>query len=75
MSAVIRNQQMRAAAFAYDNASPPEPEGMDMQELYERLCEGDPLWLADAVCEAVCNNDLAFLIKQVERHVPGWVRP
>jgi hypothetical protein len=50
-------------------------EPMDAQELYERLCEGDPIWLADAVQHAVCNNDLAYLIRQVEKHVPGWVKP
>lgn len=70
------NAQFKRAAENYDNQSPPEPvEGMDAQELYERLCEGDQIWLADAVQHAVCNNDLPYLIKQVARHVPGWVQP
>ena len=65
-------RQYRAAAANYDNQSPPEPvEGMGAQELYERLCEGDPIWLADAVQHAVCNNDLPYLIRQVSRHT-GW---
>ena len=36
---------------------------------------GTPEWLADAVVEAVANGDLAYLKRQVERHVPGWVTP
>ena len=50
-----------------------EPDAMGV--LYDALRPDASEWLADAVCEAVCNGDLAFLVKQVERHVPGWVRP
>lgn len=58
-----------------DAQSEPDGEGMSMDVLYDALRANSDDWLADAVCEAVCNGDLAFLVKQVERHVPGWVRP
>jgi hypothetical protein len=32
-------------------------------------------WLVDGVVEAVSNGDLAYLRKQVERHVHGWKTP
>jgi hypothetical protein len=32
-------------------------------------------WLVDAVVTAVTEGDLAYLRKQVERHVDGWVAP
>ena len=32
-------------------------------------------WLVDGVVEAVSNGDLAYLRKQVERHVDGWRTP
>jgi len=79
MGQVQRNQQMRAAAFAYENASPPEPEGMTQEALTAALDDvilmGQHDWLIDAVVEAAANGDLLFLQRQVERHVPGWVRP
>lgn len=57
-----------------DIAEPKEP--MSADELYHQFWhQGCPAWLADAVTDAVCNNDLPFLIKQVERHVPGWTKP
>ena len=68
---------LRAAAFVHENACDccNGSEGMDMDGLHDALRPDASEWLADAVCEAVCNGDLAFLVKQVERHVPGWVRP
>ena len=29
-------------------------------------------WLAEAVMEAVANDDIIFLKRQVRIHVPGW---
>ena len=49
---------------------------MELNELADALYEqGAPYWLSDAVSDAVANGDLAYLRRQVERHVPGWVTP
>ena len=49
---------------------------MDAAELESVLIEkGTPDWLADAVVEAVANDDLLYLRRQAEWHVDGWVTP
>ena len=40
MSAVIRNQQMRAAAFAYENASPVDPAEYDFTDADGLIASG-----------------------------------
>ena len=51
-----------------DNQSPEECESLD--EILSN--EGAPEWLCDAVATAINGDDLAYLIKQVERHT-GYV--
>lgn len=58
-----------------DNQSPDEPVDTACALQDHLLGEGVPAWLADAVVEVACNDDMAYLKTQIERHVPGWVRP
>lgn len=58
---------------AINNLRTADPDAA-WENLYDDLTHlgGAENWLADAVREAVINNDLAYLIKQVERHT-GYV--
>lgn len=60
-----------------DLSEPSTP--MDADALYQELKNGVQCdmvdWLLDAVVHASCNNDLLFLQRQIQRHVPGWEIP
>ena len=58
-----------------DDADRPEfltAEGL-IEELHYLMDSGKASsWLAEAVMEAVANDDIIFLKRQVRIHVPGW---
>lgn len=73
MSAVLRQDQSRAAAFAYDNASPDETPSI--YEDYDAVATilGDAGvgqdWLVDAIAYYLCNSsDRDYLTREIERH-------
>lgn len=77
MSAVLRNAQFRATAFAHENA---EPDG-DRTELWESFLASDEFgalvqlrayeesWLTEALAHAELTGDWAYVQREWRRHM------
>lgn len=73
MGQVALNDQSRAAARNYDNASPVDPQPTvydDLDTVVTQLTDANvPEWLADIIGDHLCGNgDDAYFIRQISRH-------